>query len=94
MSLISALQIYFPPRLPQAVGIFVVLETSSPEKQEVFGSEEFTAATDSWEPAAGVWVGTWVFPGPRGASSLDGTEFENPCLRFPAEEASWMINTK
>ena len=53
LSLISALHIYFPPCLPQAVGIFVVLETSSPEKQEVFGSEEFRAATDSREPAPG-----------------------------------------
>ena len=88
MSLILALQIYFPPRLPQAVGLFVVHETSSPEEQEVFGSEEFTAATNSQEPAPGVGLGLCVFPGPRGASSLDGTEVENPCFHFPAEEAS------
>lgn len=93
LCLISALQIYFPPRLPQAVGLFVVLETSSPEEQEVFGSEEFTAATNSREPAPG--VGLCVFPGLQGASSLDGTEVvENPCFRFPAEEASRMINIK
>ena len=74
MSLIFALQIYFPPRLPQAVGLFVVHETSSPEEQEVFGSEEFTAATNSQEPAPGegVGVGLCVFPGPRGASSWTG----------------------
>lgn len=75
------------------MGLFVVLETSSPEEQEVFGSEEFTAATNSWEPAPG--VGLCVFPGLRGAGSLDGTEvMENPCFRFPAEEASRMINIK
>lgn len=48
-----SMMIYFLLLLPRAVGLFVVLETSSPEEKEVFGSNEFIPATNSWAPALG-----------------------------------------